>query len=99
VLVPANTVTEELAAEVGRQWVHTFQAPLTLPVLDSALRAAAGAVGEPDLTARDWATIAAAHETVYYASVSPRRRRALRNITDEERQPVAPSVSRTGSPS
>lgn len=70
VLVPANPVTEALRAEAGRGWVITYRGPLTADVLQQALgqvrdlRPASSPAG-PDLTARSWPVVAAAHRRAY----------------------------------
>lgn len=66
VLVPRNDVTESLADEVGRQWVLTYEPPLSAEILRSAL-AGSSAVGSgsPDLTSRDWTSIGKRHGDLY----------------------------------
>lgn len=72
VLVPANPVTDALAAEVGPAWVRRFTGPLTADVLRAALEDADGlsATAAPDLRARDWAAGTQAHLEVYRAAVA-----------------------------
>jgi len=72
VLLPRNTLTEELAAEVGADWVLLYDEPLTGADLIAALAAldarpidGAG----PDLTARDWDRAGAAHLAAYRAAL------------------------------
>jgi beta-1,4-mannosyltransferase len=70
ILAPSNAVTEALRAEVGRAWVHTYSGMLTADVLRDALgRVRALRPSEPDarpdLSARAWPDIAAAHRRAY----------------------------------
>ena len=74
ILAPSNPVTEALRAEVGRGWVHTYAGSLTADVL----RVALGRVralrppepgARPDLSARAWPDIAAAHREAYAQAV------------------------------
>lgn len=66
ILVPANRITTALGAEVGPGWVHTFEPPLTVAALESALAAAAApADAGPRLDRRDWHVIAQAHAAEY----------------------------------
>ena len=86
VLVPDNAVTRALAAEVGDGWVHRFEGGLTGAALLEALRSlrAAPAGGSPDLSAREWGGVGAAHAAAYRLAMERRARR--RGI----RPPVAP---------
>lgn len=85
VLVPAGATSAELAAEVGDAWVSTFEGTVTPADLRAALdRAAALDLGtdRPDLSARDWASVAAAHADVFRTARrlarTPRRARGAR---------------------
>lgn len=59
ILVPANSVTRQLAAEVGDGWVLTYDGPLTADTLITSLSRARALPDDerPDLDARDWATL------------------------------------------
>lgn len=70
ILVPSNPVTEALRLEVGQGWVHTYSGPMTADVLLEALRRVralrpAQADARPNLTARAWPVIGAAHRQAY----------------------------------
>lgn len=70
VLVPANPVTEDLAAEVGPGWVHTYHGELTADVLRQAVADLhrAPRTLTPDLSGRTWADAGARHLTAYRAA-------------------------------
>ncbi len=78
VLVPRSAVTEAIADEVGHDWVRTFDGTISADELDDALVwAAARAIDDrPDLSAREWGPIGAAHAEAYSAAVETRRVRA-----------------------
>jgi beta-1,4-mannosyltransferase len=66
VLVPRNGVTESLADEVGRQWVLTYEPPLSPEILRLALTASSTVgFGTPDLTSRNWTSIGKRHGDLY----------------------------------
>lgn len=67
VLVPDNSSTAELAAEVGAEWVHRYSGDLTSEVLSAALRAAESPRGSmsPDLSLREWPNVVALHIAAY----------------------------------
>jgi beta-1,4-mannosyltransferase len=71
VLVPANAVNDELAVEVGAGWVFQFEGELTAESLSSALRSvrASTRTARPDLSARDWPPIGAAHVAAYRRAI------------------------------
>ncbi|GEK21319.1 glycosyltransferase [Cellulomonas xylanilytica] len=59
VLVPANPVTDALAAEVGPWWLQRYDGDLTPDRLVEALAATSGEPpGPPDLSQRSWAHLA-----------------------------------------
>jgi beta-1,4-mannosyltransferase len=66
-LVPATSLTEELAAEVGPGWVLTYRPPLDADALAEGLAMApvttSGA--PPDLSGRDWPTNGALHAAAF----------------------------------
>lgn len=77
ILIPRNAVTADLAAEVGPEWVLTFEGLLTPAVLEDALarvRPASGARPRPNLAGRQWDGIAAQHRDAYQSALSTRRR-------------------------
>lgn len=74
VLVPANPVTDALAAEVGPWWVRRFTDDLTPQVLaEHAADVRAGAPAPPDLSARSWDVLARRHVDLYRAAVDAAR--------------------------
>ncbi|MCU1447382.1 glycosyl transferase [Cryobacterium sp.] len=81
ILVPSNAVTEALSVEVGPGWVHTYSTVLTAEVLLAALTRVRAlrpldADARPDLTARAWPAIAAAHREAYTQALRTLRRPA-----------------------
>lgn len=78
VLVPSTPTTEALAREVGREWVIRYDGDLRAEHLERAAREA-GAVlaggSAPDLSARDWPPVAAAHAGAYAGALAVRRGR------------------------
>ncbi len=84
VLVPRLPVTEEIAEEVGPGWVQLFEGPLEAETLAAALTAvrAPGRSPRPDLSAREWPPIGAAHADAFAlgrAEVARARRRRRRS--------------------
>jgi len=75
VLVPRNAVNEELADEVGRDWVLMFDGDLTpeqlLSAMDRAATLPAGA--RPDLSRRDWDLAGQAHADAFTAALAAKR--------------------------
>ncbi|MBC7723495.1 MAG: glycosyltransferase [Burkholderiaceae bacterium] len=75
VLVPGNIVTRDLAAEVGTDWVMTFDGELTAQTVSSALDwSAAPRQAGPDLSRREWSVIGEQHAEAYRAAITPRGR-------------------------
>lgn len=72
VLVPRTPVTDDLAAEVGADWVQRYDGDLTPGALTAALdavrRIAPGTA--PDLAARHWEAVARAHVEAYAVAVA-----------------------------
>jgi GT2 family glycosyltransferase len=76
VLVPDNDVTQLLAEEVGAAWVQRYRGELKANDLGRALGATENLPREgPDLSARSWGKVGAAHEQVYRTATSHRRAR------------------------
>lgn len=85
VLVPSNTVTQALRSEVGGEWVQTYEGDFSASALTGALDRVRG-IQEgpaPDLSARDWPGIAAAHVAAYEAA-----RRAARPSSAEHQDSI-----------
>lgn len=81
VLVPSTPTTEALAREVGEGWVLRYRGDLEPGDLVSGLRGAAAALAggsSPDLAAREWPAIAAAHARAYADALAARPVRARR---------------------
>jgi beta-1,4-mannosyltransferase len=77
VMIPRNTRTLALSAEVGCGWVHTYEPPLSAPAITAALDdlRSAPPTARPDLSGRDWKAIAAAHVAAYEQALRPGPRR------------------------
>lgn len=71
ILVPQNAVTAELSNEVGPGWVHTFRGKITATSLMNALEEARlnPPPRAPQLQAREWSAIGAAHIAAYRTSL------------------------------
>lgn len=68
VLVPGNAVTDDLAQEVGQQWVQRFDGDFTTESLVAAMAAVAGLARSgtsPQLATRDWDRVGQAHLEAY----------------------------------
>lgn len=72
-LITESATGRALAEEVGEAWVRCYEPPLTPEVLVEAVRAGVPE-GRPDLSARDWSSVARAHEAAYRRAISLRRR-------------------------
>ncbi|MDQ1730299.1 MAG: beta,4-mannosyltransferase [Pseudonocardiales bacterium] len=72
VLVPSTEVTEQLADEVGRDWVICYSGELSSETLSSALAATRrpGRTREPDLSRRSWDHIGSQHVAAYRQAAS-----------------------------
>lgn len=91
VLVPDNDVSRALGAEVGHGWVHRFDGELTAAELLEAMRAVHDAPpsGAPDLHAREWDGVGAAHAAAYRLAMDRRaRRRGIRPAPEPVEQPL-----------
>lgn len=71
VLQPRNPLTEELAAEIGADWVLLHDGDLTAAALRSALDRCRHrpAGSRPDLSRRTWSAVGAAHVAAYRRAV------------------------------
>jgi beta-1,4-mannosyltransferase len=67
VLVPTLPVTSEMAAEVGPDWLLTYDGPLDAARLSHALDTVRrpGRSARPDLSRREWVPIGAAHARAF----------------------------------
>lgn len=74
VLVPSGPVSDLIAEEVGADWVLTYSGPLRGAQLIGALERARRTRGTPDLSNRDWPTLAEAHARVFERAVAQVRR-------------------------
>jgi glycosyltransferase involved in cell wall biosynthesis len=73
VLVPRNPPNEELAAEVGAEWVLMYDGEIDGESLVDAWRAATTLVGSPDLSRREWTDTGTAHVEAFREAVSAKR--------------------------
>lgn len=75
VLVPRNAANDELAAEVGEEWVLRYEGDLTPAVLADALERAKRIQPDarPDLTGRSWTLAGRRHAEAYHEAVRSRR--------------------------
>lgn len=71
-LIPDTGVNRELAAEVGPQWLHLYDGPLTPEILAKTLETPLPQ-GSPDLSARNWDTAAQAHLDIFERAASRTR--------------------------
>lgn len=76
-LVPASPTNAAIAAEVGPGWVLQYEGPFDERALRDGLAAARSTPrpAPPDLGARDWATVGAAHLAAYRAALAHARGR------------------------
>lgn len=67
VLVPRNSSTDALAAEVGEAWVIRYSGELTAEIIESALAQAQTTLQSngPDLSLRDWPLAGEQHAAVF----------------------------------
>ena len=87
VLVRDSATVRQLAGEVGDRWVRTFTGDLTTDDLLEALQAASPTLtGKPDLSARNWETIGAAHAALYRALSAHARTRTQRTKPSRDRR-------------
>ena len=71
VLAPRNPVTEDLADEVGDEWVHRYDGRLRVSDIAAALDAGIPAEA-PDLSGRGWAEAGRAHAEVFEGAIRDR---------------------------
>lgn len=64
ILVPSLPLTEELASEVGAEWVRRYEGPLRA----ADLRPGHVPPGRPDLAARAWSRVGEIHATAFGAA-------------------------------
>lgn len=74
IVVPATPANAALAAEVGHEWVFTYDGELSSDNLVICLKRAAAAASDrgrrsPDLSRRNWDVVAAAHRSTYADAV------------------------------
>lgn len=74
VLVPKSEVTDDLAHEVGEEWVHRYEDTLTPSDLEDAMASAAQADDAPDLTLREWHEVAGLVGDGYRTALVERKR-------------------------
>jgi len=76
VLVPRNTVNEDLAREVGADWVLMYDGELGAADLLTAIDRAAKLDDrdQPDLSRREWVDAGPAHLTAYHEAIATKRR-------------------------
>jgi beta-1,4-mannosyltransferase len=73
VLVPAGPVNDDLAAEIGPDWVQRFEPPLSAASLARALQATATVpAAGPDLSLRDWDRAGTEHVAAYQLALRHR---------------------------
>ncbi|HEY8524536.1 MAG TPA: glycosyltransferase [Acidimicrobiales bacterium] len=78
VLVPSTPITEEVAAEVGPGWVHTYRGALAAADIRRALDAVRSAPppAPPDLSRREWDAICRRHATAFARALELARGRS-----------------------
>ena len=70
-LVPQTPTTEELAREVGPEWVYTYRGPISPMILENALDSVGNSeLTTPDLSGRDWDAVASEHLAVFNRAVN-----------------------------
>jgi beta-1,4-mannosyltransferase len=74
ILVPDSPTMRDLRREVGEDWVYLYEGELETEHLRQALRAASVTpVGDPDLSARDWARVGRSYAALYESILRARR--------------------------
>lgn len=88
VLVPDNEVNRALAREVGDRWVRRYAGALTTETLDRTLAGlrAEPLQGRPDLSAREWSTVGAAHVDAYRRALEPASARSAAASASQSRR-------------
>lgn len=74
VLVPKNDVNDDLAAEVGQDWVIRYDGSISAEVLRSAMSSASAlpADARPDLEAREWSRCGDRHREAFVQALAAR---------------------------
>ena len=89
VLVPDNDVNRALSEEVGPGWVHRFTGELASGALLDAVQAvrAEPPATAPDLGARDWHDVGAAHARAYRLAMDRRSHRSTAALSTVPMEP------------
>ena len=89
VLVPDNEVNRALSEEVGPGWVHRFTGELASGALLDAVQAvrAEPPATAPDLSARDWHDVGAAHARAYRLAMDRRSHRSTAALSTVPMEP------------
>lgn len=74
VLVPKSRVTDDLADEVGPDWVQRYEGDLSPQILGDALASTLRVFGSPNLAQRDWSKVADATVGGYRTALDGRKR-------------------------
>jgi beta-1,4-mannosyltransferase len=71
IVVPKSSATDLLAHEFGRNWVHTYDGPMTAEALEDALTALRSTPREAelDMSTRDWEALARLLEQAYREAI------------------------------
>ncbi len=70
VLAPKTPTTEDMVEEVGRDWVHIYDGPISPVVISKALASIGEVQSEaPDLSLRDWDEAASDHLAVFHRAI------------------------------
>lgn len=77
VLMPSSCVAEDLASEIGYQWVHPMDSEVSAEQIQVTLRKVGGIGSEetPYFVGRDWRSVAESYAAVFRADAERRRRR------------------------
>ena len=81
VLVPRSPTSEALRDEVGPEWVHVFEPPLSPSAISDALAGPAPA-GRPALDAREWDRVSEAHTDAYRRALNGSQGTSCRGAPD-----------------
>jgi glycosyltransferase involved in cell wall biosynthesis len=74
-LVPTAPINDEIAGEVGDEWVLRYEGEFTADTLRDAIAATTGpaTVAHPDLRRRNWSAVGAAHLAAFHEAIRMRR--------------------------